>query len=121
MRLLWTGLGWGAVGLGSVGAVVPLLPTVPFLLLAAFCFARGSDRFHAWLLEHPRFGPPIADWQKHGAIRPGAKIAAVVAIAASVAIPLLIGVPDRVLYIQIPVLACVLLFILSRPSGPAER
>lgn len=120
MRVLWTGLGWGAVGLGSIGAVLPLLPTVPFLLLAAFCFARGSDRFHSWLMNHPKFGPPIHDWQQHGAIRPRAKIAGVIAILASLLIPLIAGAEDWVLMIQIPVLACVLIFILSRPSGPAQ-
>ncbi|MEM7176418.1 MAG: YbaN family protein [Pseudomonadota bacterium] len=116
--MIWTGLGWGAVGLGSLGVVLPLLPTVPFLLLAAFCFARGSERFHHWLMTHPRFGPPIHDWQAHGAIRKPAKRLAVGAILASFLIPLVLGVSGWVLAVQIPVLACVLAFILTRPSGP---
>ncbi|MEM9046201.1 MAG: YbaN family protein [Pseudomonadota bacterium] len=118
MRVMWTVFGWCAVALGAIGAFLPLLPTVPFLLLGAFCFARGSDRFHEWLVTHPRFGPPIQDWRSHGAIRPRAKVMAMIAIAASVALPLMIGVPDWVLMVQIPVLACVVVFILSRPSGP---
>lgn len=59
VRLLLLGSGLLAVGLGSAGIFVPLLPTVPFLLLAAACFARSSERFHNWLLEHPHLGPVL--------------------------------------------------------------
>jgi len=118
MRLLWTLAGWAAFGLGLIGAFLPLLPTVPFMLLAAFCFARGSDRFHAWLMNHPRFGPAIHDWQKHGAISKRGKIAAVAAISAALVMSLVIGVRPMILGIQAVVMACVLLFILTRPDGP---
>lgn len=49
--------------LGFVGIFLPLLPTTPFVLLAAFCFSRGSPRVEAWLLQHPRFGPVVRDWR----------------------------------------------------------
>ena len=88
------------------------------MLLAAFCFARGSEPFHRWLVHHPRFGPPIRDWQAHGAISRRAKRAAVLAIAATFAVSLLIGLPASALAIQAAVLACVLVFILTRPDGP---
>lgn len=119
MRILWAGLGWGSIGLGTVGAVLPLLPTVPFLLLAAFCFARGSERFHHWLVTHPQFGPPIRDWQAHGAISRTGKRAAVIGMGLSLLIPLLVGSPLWVLAIQIPVLGCVAAFVLSRPTAPS--
>ena len=118
MRILWTLAGWTAFGLGLIGAFLPLLPTVPFMLLAAFCFARGSDRFHTWLMNHPRFGPAIHDWQQHGAISRRAKIMAVAAIAAAFLISVLMGVRLMILGIQAAVLICVLLFILTRPDGP---
>ena len=70
MRRLWTIAGWTAFGFGVLGVALPLLPTVPFMLLAAFCFARGSDRFHHWLMNHSRFGPQIHDWYAAGVIRP---------------------------------------------------
>jgi uncharacterized membrane protein YbaN (DUF454 family) len=52
-------LGVVNVGLGTAGIFLPLLPTTPFLLLAAFLFARSNDRWHRWLLSHPRLGPYI--------------------------------------------------------------
>ena len=117
LRIIWNGLGWAAVGLGAIGAVLPLLPTVPFLLLAAFCFARGSERFHTWLMTHPSFGPPIRDWQENGAISRRAKRLACLAMLGSIAVPFLIGTPLEILWIQIPILACVATFILTRPDA----
>lgn len=76
VRFAYLAAGFLALAIGIVGVVVPLLPTTPFLLLAAWCFARSSERFLAWLLGHPRLGPPIRDWRDHGVIRPGAKLLA---------------------------------------------
>lgn len=118
MRVLWTTAGLASFGIGAVGAVVPLLPTVPFMLLAAFCFARGSDRFHDWLVGHPQFGPSIRDWRAHGAISRRGKKWAAVGIGVTFSISLVLGVPSHVLGIQAVVLGCVLAFVLSRPHGP---
>ena len=60
-------------GVGAAGLVVPLLPGAPFLILAAACFTRSSPRFEAWLVSHPRFGPPVRRWRERGAIPPYAK------------------------------------------------
>jgi len=54
---------------GVIGIFVPLLPTTPFLILAAFCFDKSSKKFHSWLLNHKYLGPPIQDWQKKHVIR----------------------------------------------------
>ena len=62
-RLLWMLAGGASLLLGFIGIFLPLLPTTPFVLLAAFCFARGSPRIEAWLLRHPRFGPMVRDWR----------------------------------------------------------
>lgn len=75
-RNVFFGLGWLMVVLGTIGAVVPLMPTTIFLIAAAGCFARSSPRFEAWLLDHPRFGPTLKDWRAHGAISRPAKIIA---------------------------------------------
>ena len=73
LRWAWWLLAWASLALGVVGIVVPGLPTVPFILLSAYAAARGSDRLHAWLLAHRRFGPLIRDWQAHGAVSRRAK------------------------------------------------
>ncbi|WP_264211789.1 YbaN family protein [Leisingera thetidis] len=117
MRFLYAGLGLLCVALAVIGIVLPLLPTVPFLLLAAFFFANSSERLHAWIVDHNIFGPMIMDWRDRGAIRPGAKRAATFSIAAVFAVSLLLGAPNTVLGIQAVVLSAVLIFIWSRPSG----
>jgi uncharacterized protein len=62
--------GFACVALGIAGIPLPLLPTTPFLLLAAFCFARGSERWHHWLMTHPTLSPYILAFQnKHGLTR----------------------------------------------------
>lgn len=106
---------------GFIGIILPLLPTTPFLLLAAFCFARGSQRLHDWLMHHPRLGPPIHDWQKHGAISRRAKQMAMLAIGAVFLASFLLDAPTRVIIIQLVVLSAVSLFILTRPVPPDDE
>jgi len=67
-RVLWLLAGGLALLTGIVGIFLPLLPTTPFVLLAAFCFSRGSQRCEAWLLQHPRFGPMVRDWRANRAV-----------------------------------------------------
>ena len=62
-----------SVGLGTLGIFVPLLPTTPFLLLAAACFVRSSDRLHTWLLSHRVYGPIIRGYREHRALPAGSK------------------------------------------------
>lgn len=85
-RHLWTFAGWASLGIGAIGVVVPLLPTVPFIILAAFCFARGNPELERWLVEHETYGPHINAWRERGAISRKGKIAAGIAFAASAAI-----------------------------------
>ena len=88
MRPVYTTVGVLSVVLGTVGIVVPLLPTVPFMILAAFCFARANPVWERRLLDHPRFGPHIVAWRTRGAISRRGKAMALVALAASSAIGL---------------------------------
>ena len=117
MQYVWAALGLFCVGLALIGVFLPLLPTVPFLLLASFFFARSSERLHSWILSHPTFGPMIDDWNSRGAIRPRAKRLATLSIALVFGLSLIVGVPMKVIIIQALVLSCVLIFIWSRPNG----
>ena len=67
-RALWGAAGGAALLLGIVGVFLPLLPTTPFVILAAFCLSRCSARYECWLLEHPRLGPLVRDWRAHRAV-----------------------------------------------------
>ena len=75
-RIGWLALGFICVGLGIIGAFLPLMPTTIFLILAAGCFARSSPRLESWLLSHPRHGPVLRAWRAEGAIPKKGKIAA---------------------------------------------
>ncbi|MDQ2090302.1 YbaN family protein [Marimonas arenosa] len=116
MQFIWAALGLVCVGLGLIGIVLPILPTVPFMLLAAFLFARSSERLHNWLLSHPTFGPPIVDWQMRGAINPRVKRVATLSIAAVFGISLALGLKLWLLALQAAILSAVLTFIWTRPN-----
>lgn len=121
LRLIWLVAGGLSLVAGIIGIALPLLPTTPFLLLAAYCFARGSTTLHRWLVNHPRLGPPIRDWETHRAISRRGKLLAMIGIVAVLAISILAGVATRVIIIQIVVLSAVSIFILTRPLPPHER
>lgn len=80
-RSLWIVAGGLSMAVGIVGIFLPLLPTVPFLLLAAMCFSRGCKRCERWLLDHPRFGPPLRAWREHHALPLSVKRSAIVMMA----------------------------------------
>ncbi|AYA08112.1 DUF454 family protein [Rahnella aquatilis] len=85
-RVLLITVGWLCVVLATLGVVLPLLPTTPFLLLAAWCFARSSPRFHQWLLYRSWFGSYLRHWQTHRALPKGVKPKAVALIVVTFAI-----------------------------------
>ena len=81
--LLWRIAGALSLALGAIGIVVPVLPTTPFVLLAAFCFARGSPALHRWLLANRAFGPLLRDWEEHRSIERRTKIVAIAMMSIS--------------------------------------
>jgi uncharacterized membrane protein YbaN (DUF454 family) len=102
-RLLWALGGAAALVTGLIGIVVPLLPTTPFVLLAAFCFSRGSERCERWLLEHPRFGPMVHDWRTRRAVPLRAKQLATLMMAVG-SVWAAFTLPARVAWV--PALVC---------------
>jgi len=116
-RPLLLGLGLAFVGLGLLGTVLPVLPTTPFMILALWCFARSSKRFHDWLYHHRVFGPPLRQWDQHRVIPPAAKIVAVTAIAASmVYVVLFSAAPWYAIAAMGVVIAYGAWFVLTKPS-----
>ena len=119
-RPLLIGLGWLFVALAVAGVFLPILPTTPFVLLALWCFARSSKRFHHWLYNHPRLGPYAQAWREYRVIPLKAKILSVTMMAMSLGlivhktddwrIPAAVGL----------VLVCVAAWIVTRPSRVPE-
>jgi uncharacterized membrane protein YbaN (DUF454 family) len=119
MRLVLLGLAWMMVGLGIAGIFLPLLPTTPFLLLAAWLFSRCSPRLERWLLDHPLFGRPLRDWRQDGAISRRAKIWAASLMALGFALFWLRLEPSApVASAVVAIMLAAGAFIVSRPEPP---
>lgn len=121
MRIIYFSLGWVMVALGVIGLIMPLMPGVVFLIVAAWCFARSSPRLEAWLLDHPTLGKPLRDWRATGAIPRSGKAMACVGMtigfgvfwySADPSLPLAAGVAAVFL-------ACAA-YVVSRPAAADE-
>lgn len=120
-QLFYLVLAYGCVGFGAAGVVVPLLPTTPFLLLAAWAATRSSPRLRWWLYRHPRYGPSIRAWQRHRAIPVAAKTTACALLALSWATLWLLGMDARILAGLTVFFLLIASFILTRPSLATDQ
>ena len=120
-KLFWLLAGLTSVAIAAVGVVLPLLPTTPFLLIAAFAFARSSVRLNRWLREHRSFGPMIGDWHRDGSIDYKVKRTSIIVIFMTPVITWLFGAPIWIIAGQIVVLSAAAIFILTRPSPPERE
>ena len=117
LRLVLQVFGTLCVIAGIIGVFVPLWPTTIFMILALWAFARSSPRLHNWLLTHPRFGPTLQAWERHGAIPAWAKLLAVVSLSVSLAILAFTVHSHLVVGIVAAFFAILILYILTRPNA----
>lgn len=120
-RPLLVVIGSLALVLGALGVILPLLPTTPFVLLAAACYARSSDRLHAWLLRSRLFGPTIHDWREHRSVPRRAKITAVVMIVVCFGLSIAFAVEGTIARIALGAFGVALVgFLLSLRTTSGE-
>lgn len=119
-RALWLGAGSLALAAGVVGIFLPLLPTTPLVILAAFCFSRGCLRCERWLLAHPRFGPMVRDWRRDRVIPLRAKQLAYVMMAVG-SVWGWFAMPASIRWIPAVSCAAVAAWMWRQPSRPPDR
>lgn len=120
IRALFVVLGTVFLGLGAIGLVLPVLPTTPFVLLAAACYLRASERLHGWLVHSRTFGPTIVAWQEHGAIPPRAKAIAIALITLTFGLSIAIAVEPPWMRLGLAAVGVVLVVWLARRPSPPE-
>jgi uncharacterized protein len=117
-RLIYLGVGWLGLGMAVAGVILPILPTTPMLLVAAWAFGKSSPELAERIRNHRFFGPPVRDWQDHGVISARAKLLAVAVIALMGAWLLFSGsLPMWVTLLTIAIMTGAGVFVGSRPSS----
>jgi uncharacterized membrane protein YbaN (DUF454 family) len=116
MRWMKFSLGLFFTGVGILGAFLPVLPSTVFFIIAAYFFSQSSEKAEQWLLNHPRFGPPVVRWRKERAIPKPAKMLATGGISVSGVIIYLAELPLLASGLAFSFLAGSLVYILTRPS-----
>ena len=121
LRWLLFACGWISVALALLGLFLPVLPTVPFLLLALACFSRSSDRFHTWLVEHEQLGPLVRPYLAGAGMPLKAKVKAILLVWASILLSTLFFVERLWLQILLPLIALgVTLYLLRLPTADGD-
>ena len=110
-------LGILSVVLGAIGVILPVLPTTPFILLAAWCFLKSSERAHGWIFRQPLFGKALQDWEKDRSIARPTKVLAISMIVISVILIWLIVSNLWIKYLVTALLLFVSVFISTRSEG----
>lgn len=113
-RWLYVAVGLVCVGLGFLGAVLPVLPTTPFLLLASWAFVRSEPRLHRWVTSLPGCGPLIRQWEEHRTVSRRAKGTAVTMVVTTITLSLVFGHLSRPLIFLVSALGAIGLTIVCR-------
>lgn len=117
-RWLWRGLAVLCLALGLIGAFLPVMPTVPFVLAAAWAAGNGWPALEAHLLNHPTFGPPILHWREHGAVPRKAKWLACFMMSCSAIMLWFLPIPDWLRWGVYGTFVVVSLWLCTRPAPP---
>ena len=121
LRVVLIGLGWVCVGIGFVGIVAPIIPTIDFVLIAAFLFSKSSTRFDSWLLNHRLFGPVVRDWRGGLGFSTRLKAISIIGIVATFTITLTFAITTTIGRTLMVILALALiLYILRLPTKRSE-
>ena len=120
LRHLYLLIGWICTTLGVVGALLPVMPTTPFLIVAVWAFSKSSPRLREWLYHHPRYGATIQDWYEHGAVSLPIKVFAIVTMSLSIPIAYFLTEDLMLSLIHTAVIILVALFLISRPSRRSD-
>ncbi|GJL63536.1 MAG: hypothetical protein NPIRA04_21900 [Nitrospirales bacterium] len=111
--------GWISLALGFIGIFLPILPTTPFIILAAYCFSKSSPQLHHCLIHQPTLGPMIQNWEQHGSISKRAKVTATVTMVLFFSFTLfMLSVGTLLKALLLGIAAGVLIFIWTRPLPP---
>lgn len=120
--IFYMAFGWLCFGLGFIGIFLPILPTTPFMIVALWAFSKGSPKLHAWLLNHPKFGSILQDWEQHKVIPIKAKLTAATFIGASaIYILFFSNVPTYAAIMSVSTMACAITYVLTRPSKKPDN
>ncbi len=109
--------GWVCVVIGVIGLVLPMVPGVVFLILAAWCFSRSSMRFETWLLRHPVLGPSVVAWRAGGIIPRKAKLLAGASIVLGAVLAWFSGAPGWALAVAYTCMTLAAAYVFTRPEG----
>ena len=117
LRHVVMALGWLFFGMGVVGMVVPIWPTTPFMLLAAACFMRSSERLHEWLVTHPKYGEHIRDYFAGRGLRRRTKFVAIGTMWASILLSAAVFVPHTEIDVLLVLIAVgVSIYLIRQPT-----
>ncbi len=114
-------LGLISFAVGAAGAVLPVLPTTPFMLISAYCFVRSSDRLHKWLMSHRRFGPVIRRVQEGKGITLRVKLSSLGAAYLLVGITIVLVSSPHLRIFLVLLLTAKTVFMIKIPTCPADE
>jgi uncharacterized protein len=115
-KLLWRAAALAAFVIGVIGIALPVLPTVPFLILSAWAASKGWPSFEQWLLEHRFYGPHIRKWREHGAVPRTAKVCAILMMSVSAVLLVVLAAPGWLQIGATLMMAIVAVWLWRRPE-----